>query len=275
MLFVVPSERHVERLAREGAASETRASLRERLAGALLGDTRYADEREARLVLAIALEDARATAKQLDLFGTSDPLLATLKDRGGASWVRATQAIHEAIGDLRERGVTDAHLDRVRGTGVTASRARTLAAAMRALDAALFARGKRDGRHLGGDLATALRDAGPERVAEITTRHVRARYLLAWAPSDLAWWRALDETLGRVGGFARLVLPGIDRKLEGSRERDPLETFSDAMARALDAAPASSGSSWRCRVARNERFCPSFEPSKASDSSSRTPPRRR
>jgi hypothetical protein len=140
MLFVVPSERHVERLAREGAASETRASLRERLAGALLGDTRYADEREARLVLAIALEDARATAKQLDLFGTSDPLLATLKDRGGASWVRATQAIHEAIGDLRERGVTDAHLDRVRGTGVTASRARTRSGHARARRGALRAR---------------------------------------------------------------------------------------------------------------------------------------
>jgi hypothetical protein len=237
MLFVVPSERHVERLAREGAESETRASLRERLSAALLRDVRYADERETRLVLAMALEDARATAKQLDLFGTTDPLLATLKDRGGASWVRATEAIHAAIGELRARGVTEAHLERVRGTGVTATRARTLAAAMRALDAALEASGKRDGRHLGGDLALAIRAAGAERLAEMTTRQLRARFLLAWAPSDLAWWRALDETLARIGGFARLVLPGIDRKLEGSRERDPLEAFSDAMASALDAAP--------------------------------------
>jgi hypothetical protein len=237
MLFVVPSERHVERLAREGVESETRASLRERLSAALLPDARYADERETRLVLAMALEDARRAAKQLDLFGTTDPLLATRKDRGGASWVRATEAIHDAIGELRGRGVTDAHLDRVRGTGVTATRARMLAAAMRALDAALEASGKRDGRHLGGDLAVAIRAAGPERMAELTTRELRARFLLAWAPSDVAWWRALDETLARIAGFARILLPGIDRKLEGTRERDPLEAFSDTMARALDAAP--------------------------------------
>ena len=39
-LFVVPAERHVERLAREGKRAETRTSLRSRLAAALLPDVR-------------------------------------------------------------------------------------------------------------------------------------------------------------------------------------------------------------------------------------------
>ncbi len=245
-LFVVPAERHVERLAREGRRAETRSSLRARLAAALLPDVRFADARETKLTLAVALEEAKARGAQLELFGASsgaseqgtDPLLATLRGRGGASWVRAVAAIDEAIGALRSRGATEAHLERVRGNGVAPARARTLAAAMRALDAALARTGARDGRLVGATLAPAIREAGPAAVARIVgARHVRARWLVAWDPQDLAWWRALDETLARAGGFARVVLPAFDKRLEGSRERDPLEVVADVVARHLDAAP--------------------------------------
>jgi RecB family exonuclease len=236
-LVVVPAERHVERLAREGKRAETRTALRTRLAATLLPDVRFADARETRLTLAIALEEA-VQRGQLDLFGgggAEDPLLAPLRGRGGASWVRAARAIDEAIGALRSRGATEAQLERVRGGGVAPARARTLAAAMRALDEALHRAGARDGRLLGAALAAAIVDAGPDAVSAVLGAHrVRARWLLAWELHDLRWWRALDETLG---GQARIVLPAFDKRLEGSRERDPLEVIADVVARHLDAAP--------------------------------------
>ncbi|MBX3203497.1 MAG: PD-(D/E)XK nuclease family protein [Labilithrix sp.] len=272
-LVVVPTERHVERLARDGQRGETRASLRARLAASLLPGVRFADAREARLTLAVALEEAVSSqppsrkeaasraSGQLGLFGAAagggpdDPLLATLRGRGGASWVRAVTAIDDAIGALRSRGATELHLERVRGTGVAPARARTLAAAMRALDDALARAGARDGRLVGPALATAVREAGAGALEDVLgARHVRARWLLVWDPHDLAWWRALDETLGRSRaapspggesaarrgpGFARVVLPAFDKRLEGARERDPLEVISDAVARHLDAAPES------------------------------------
>ena len=156
-LFVVPGERHVERMARAS-----------RLTAALLPDIRFAEAEEAKLTLAMALDEARANAAQLDLFGGAaaapDPLLAPLRGRGGASWVRAVSAIHEAIGSLRSRGATELHLDRVKGSGVAPARARTLAAAMRALDADLARAGARDARLLGTDLAQAIREAGASRL---------------------------------------------------------------------------------------------------------------
>ena len=120
-LFVVPAERHVERLARGGEHGETRSGLRTRLAAALLPDVRFADAREVRLRLGIAIEESRG--KQLDLFGgggaVADPLLAQLR---GPSWVRAVAALDEALGALRARGVTEVQLDRVgKGTGVAAA----------------------------------------------------------------------------------------------------------------------------------------------------------
>lgn len=241
-LFVVPSERHVARLAREGARGETLTALRTRLASALLPDVRFADARETRLTLAIALEEVSARGGQLHLFGggeaAADPLLTTLRDRGGASWVRAVSSIDQAIGELRSRGATEAHLGRVRGSGVAAARARTLAAAMRTLDETLARAGARDGRLVGLELAAAIRRSGASTLTKLlNASRVRARWVLAWDPDDLAWWRALDEMLARRGGFARVVLPSFDKRLEGARDRDPLEVLSDAVALRLDAAP--------------------------------------
>jgi hypothetical protein len=248
-LFVVPAERHVERLARDGKRAETRASLRARLVASLLPEVRFADRKETRLALAVALgtDGAVQTGTQLGLFASSaapvaDPLIAALRARGGASWVRAVAALDEAMGVLRARGTTESQLERVRGSTVAAARARTLAFAMKALDATLARQvpPARDGRLVGRTLASAICRAAPAEVeALVGAAEVRARWILAWEPDDLAWWRALDEALARRGGLAHVVLPNFDRPLEGGRAADPLERLSDAVARQLDAAPES------------------------------------
>lgn len=254
-LFVVPGERHVERLAREGERAETRTSLRSRLAAALLPDIAFIEPRECRLVLAVALaEEAASGSGQLELFGGAAPevgatgpasrgdaLLATVRARGGASWARLVAALDDALALLRARGATAEHLDRVaRSKGFLATRARTLAIAMRALDVRLARAGARDGRLVGALVADAIATASADSIeALIGARRLRARWLLAWDPSDVAWWRALDDKLAPRGGGARLVLPTFDRPLAGGRERDPLDALADELARGLDAPTES------------------------------------
>lgn len=258
-LFIVPGERQVERLAREGERAETRTSLRSRLAAALLPDTAFVDAREARLVLAVALaeEDRALVPGQLDLFGVAvadaaavtsrpsapggDALLTSVRARGGASWARLVAALDHAIALLRARGATPDHLDRVgRTKGFLATRARTLATAMRALDARLARAGATDGRLVGSLVAAAIAAAPSEAIeALVGARRLRSRWLLAWEPSDVAWWRALDDKLAPRGGGARLVLPTFDRPLAGSRERDPLDALAEELARGLDAPTES------------------------------------
>lgn len=257
-LFVVPGERHVERLAREGLRAETRTSLRSRLASALLPDTAFVDPRECRLVLAVALadQDTSKLSAQLDLFGgaaptsapphvatadAQDALLAAVRARGGASWGRLVAALDDAIALLRARGATVEHLDRVaKSKGFLGVRARTLATAMRALDARLARAGARDGRLVGSLLAEAIVNASAEELeSAVGARRLRARWLLAWDPSDVAWWRALDDKLAPRGGGARVVLPTFDRPLAGTRERDPLDALADDVARGLDAPTES------------------------------------
>ena len=142
-LYIVPGERHVERLAREGKRAETRTSLRSRLAAGLLPDVAFADRHECRLVLSMALSDAESAGPgQLGLFGgvvpaalpraaisdvQGDALLSAVRARGGASWIRMIAALDDAIGVVRARGGTVEHLDRVARTkGFLATRARTL-----------------------------------------------------------------------------------------------------------------------------------------------------
>ena len=286
-LFVVPSERHVERLAHEGLHAETRTSLCARLAAALLPDLALMDARECRLVLGVALSDdspppdpiergeapvldraEQGTSRhhgqgQLDLFGEAtpaptarrvgaagarssapaagapsrDPLLSAIRARGGASWVRMVTALDHAIALFRARNGTVEHLDRVgRVKGFLGTRARTLAIAMRALDARLARAGAQDARLVGTLVAEAIRHARAEDIEAILgARSLRSRWLLAWEPSDVAWWRALDDKLAPRGGGARLVLPTFDQPLAGGRERDPLEALADDLARGLDA----------------------------------------
>src|SRR5205085_666829 len=101
-----------------------------------LPDDRFADPRETRLALAMALlplatrrRGSRAKTAQLDLFGASaaapsapspargeedlgDAVLAPLRRRGGASWVRLVESIDTAIGIVRARGGTADDLER-------------------------------------------------------------------------------------------------------------------------------------------------------------------
>ena len=258
-LFVVPGDRHVERLVREGQRAETRTSLRSRLAAALLPETAFVDPRECRLVLAMALADwggFGAAAPQLDLFAggaaadspraatagpPGDALLVAAHARGGASWARLVAALDDAISLLRARRATADDLDRVaRSKGFLATRAKTLAAALRALDARLARAKAHDGRLLGVMVADAIAVTPPEELEAIVgARRLRARWLLAWEPSDVAWWRALDDRLAPRGGGARVVLPTFDRPLAGSRERDPLDALADEVAGALDAPTES------------------------------------
>lgn len=261
-LVVVPTERHVERLAREGARGETRSSLRSRLASALLPDVAFADAREARLAVAMALSDpaARAHAAQLDLFGglpagaegaaespaiarsddaadDAGPLLRAVRRRGGASWAKTTTALDDALGVLRARGVDTANLERVARTrGFLGARARALVFVSRSLDARLARAGARDGRLVGRLLEGVIREAPAEVLEELCgARVVRARWILVWEPDDAAWWRALDEKLAPRGGGARVILPAFDRPIALDRERDPLEALAEEVSRELDA----------------------------------------
>lgn len=255
-LYVVPGERHVERLARGGQRAETRTSLRARLAAALLPDVAFAERRECRLVLAMALAEPEASGPgQLGLFGgvvpeagrqapadpRGDALLAAVRARGGASWARMVAALDDAIGILRARGATIDHLDRVAKTkGFLATRARTLGTAMRALDARLARAGACDERLAPARVAEAIINAEASEIEAIVgARSLRGRWLLSWDPVDLAWWRALDDKLAPRGGGARVVLPTFDWPLSASRARDPLDALAEEVARGLDAAAES------------------------------------
>lgn len=247
VLYVVPTDRHVERIAREGATAETRRALQLRLTQALLPTVEFAETAETRLVLSIALSDPTfESAGQLALFDTpampatanGGDLLAPVRSRGGASWSRLVSAVDDAVGRLRAAGATADHLRRVSGGEVTVSRASMLANAIDGLDQRLGARGVVDGRIAGRRLAETIGGITAERLVElIGYRRVRSRWNLDWSRDDLSWWRALDEKLVRVGGWARIVLPAFDRPLQGRTEADPLDELAEQVAGVLDDAP--------------------------------------
>jgi ATP-dependent helicase/nuclease subunit B len=238
VLWIVPSERHIERWARDGRKVETRASLRGRLFDELVRDRSLATPAEARLALAEALPAIAA----------SDPLLARFargrgdgRLGGGESWERTLDAVDGSIGALRTAGVRAESLARVGRSeqGAAGSRARMLLLAVRAVDAVLEARGLVDPRGMGVVLAEriALHPAG--RVASVVgAKGVIARFVLGWEGADVAWWRALDAALVRAGGEGtRAELPSFEESIDAARERGPLDVVSEDVARALDAPP--------------------------------------
>lgn len=237
-LFVVPSERHVERLAREGLRSETRTSLRARLVAAFLPDVAFVDPRECRLLLGIALSDDAARV-------ADDALVGELSKRGGRAWSRTVDGLDAAIGVLRAKGIDVDDLARVAETarGTVAARARTLLMTMQALDRKLASLGTKSGGVRDARLAPSLLAAAIARGSVdvlhdvLGANRLSSRWIVAWEPSDLAWVRAIDDLLGRYGGYARIGLPGFDKPLESARERDPLETLADDVARRMEAPP--------------------------------------
>jgi hypothetical protein len=92
-LYVVDSERQVERLARQGAAAKPRASLVRALLDALAPDLELASPEATRLALEIAL--ARIAHE--------DALLAPLARAGGLGWARTIDALDGALVALRAR----------------------------------------------------------------------------------------------------------------------------------------------------------------------------
>jgi len=227
--LVVPTERHVERLSREGVSCETRTALKHRLLETLAPDVTLASPEMTRLALADAL-----TAVAPD-----DPLLGPMARGGPRVWLKTVDSIDAAIATLRAADTGTAALERMEMHGGTLSRrARMLRSAMVALDRALFAMGLVDGRSAGAILARTISAAGAEAVfSAVASSHLLSRWIVTWDPIDLAWWRALDAALKRCGGAATLELPTFASRLDATKERDPLEILFDEIAHALDTAP--------------------------------------
>lgn len=243
--LVVPSERHVERLAQEHVVAETRHALRARLLDDLAPAVKLASPEATRLALAEAL---RAVA-------WDDELLAPVARAGSIAWLRTVDAIDAAIGALRAAGIDAACLARVEARargGSVARRARMLRRAFVALDEALRAAGREDGRAAGALLAVAIARADPSAVrAAAGAERIVARGVVAWDAAEAAWWRALDQALRRAasgggggGGGCRVELPmfasTFDVPLDAARDRDPLEVVFDDVGRLLDEPPLPS-----------------------------------
>jgi RecB family exonuclease len=232
---VVASERQVERLGRGGRRAITRERLRGHLFEVAARERLLASPIATRLVLSDVL--ARAV--------TREPLLLSSAREGGEAWGRTVDAVDASIGAIRRAAVSDEALARAaRGeTGVVGARARLLRDLIRALDAALDTRGLVDPRAVGVRLARAIASAPPSRIREaVGGSAVVARFVHDWDGDDAAWWRALDEALGKEGGSARVELPtfNADERIDAQRKSSPLDVVTDDVARALDAPPTTT-----------------------------------
>jgi RecB family exonuclease len=221
-LFVASSPHAVQSLLHRGARAETLSSLRRRLAAKLAPHATLASAEASRMALADVLAQS-----------------ATPFSAPGGSRIRSVEAFDDAIGALFQAGTTIAMLEQVaRKKGPTADRAALLARAMSGVQEALARAGLIDRRCLATELAVAITETAPEEVARIVgAERVVAKSIVHWQSADLSWWRALDAALSRVGGFARLELPIITKKMDAERDRDPLESTIDELAQRLDAAP--------------------------------------
>jgi RecB family exonuclease len=234
-LVVVASERQVERLGRRGERAITRERLRGHLFEVAARDRLVASPIATRLVLADVL--ARAVPRE--------PLLLSSAREGGEAWGRTVDAIDASIAAIRRAATSDEALARVAQAerGAVGARARLLRDLLRALDAALDARGLVDPRAVGVRLARAIAAAPSARIREaVGGSAVVARFVYGWDGDDAAWWRALDEALGEDGGSARVELPTFDAdaRLDAQRQSNPLDVVTDDVARALDAPPTTS-----------------------------------
>lgn len=233
MRLVVPSERHVERLARDGELAETRSALQRRLIEVLAPQVKLAPPEATRLALAEAL---RTVAWE-------DELLLPLATAGSLAWLRTVDAVDEAIAMLRASSTPLSSLEKAEHLGGgLARRAAMLRRAMVALDALLVRAGQVDGRASGQVLAETIGRTDPRLVVEaVGASELKAQFIAVWEPKDLGWWRALDGALRRAGGRGAIIeLPSFRKKLDPERQRDPLDVVLDDVARALDEAPETS-----------------------------------
>ena len=227
--WVVPTERHVERLARDGIYAETRAALRARLLAALSPGVSVADPDEARLALASAL----------GRLAHREERLAPFVRAGGGAWARTVVAFDAAIGVLEAAGTPPRALEHVaREGGLDAWKSRVLGQGRAAVEAALARVGRVDPRRVPLLLADAIGKAEPRTLVRLLgADRLQARWILAWDAADVSWWRELDAKLTRLGGSARICIPTVDRSLDAARDRDSFDVLADELARQLQEAP--------------------------------------
>ncbi len=225
---VVATQAQADELCVQGIAAEPRSVLRNRLLSELAPEVVFVGTEVTRLLLSRVLPAAAAG---------EGPVADLAKDRG-AAWLRVADDVDEAVGVVRRMDGLRA-LTRVGAMGGAAgARARLLERAIVLLDEELARLGKVDARAADIVLARTIAESPPERVARAAgARRLVARGVVRWDPAELAWWRALDESLARSGGRALVTLPGFEQALDAARERGPLEVIADHVAHALDDAP--------------------------------------
>lgn len=223
-IFVVPTERHVERLTGAGYRATTLPALEERLLASLAPELSVATRAEERAALA-------AIAPRLPGRGRVDPTSPAL----AAACESALDDLAAFVDELEPRRVASlgglAH-------GPRAARIRLLAALEGALSEELGRHGLVARRHLATRLAALTASLSPAVVADALGSHVlETRLLVDLSPRRLLLLKALDRRLGKVGGRASVCLPTFDRPVDPSRAPDPLEALTAWTASWLDDAP--------------------------------------
>ncbi len=223
-LVVVAVQRQVEIVSREGVRAETRRRLGERLAAALLHDTRFANAACARAALAAVLPRALE----------EEAAIARLSRSAGA-WERLVDAIDDALDAMRASCIDARALGAVEADEPMA---RILRRAMNALDARLERAGLVDERLRWERLGRAIERAPVEEIVRVVSaRQVRARFVHRWTAADAAWWKAMSTALARASGGASIELPIVAKPIDATRASDPFEVLASDVARLLDEAP--------------------------------------
>lgn len=217
-LFVVPTERHVERFTVAGYDALTLPSLEERLLVRLAPGLVVASRAEERTALRAALLRLRKRISSID---PSAPAFVSVCE--------------SALDDLYVHVVT---LDPGRVTGPFAARVRWLQLLTDTVRAELGLHGLVARRDVALALAERVSALDPGEVAEaLGTNLIETRTLVDLGPRTLTLLQSLDRKLSRLGGRASVSLPMFDRPLDLERPRDPLETVATWAASWLDDAP--------------------------------------
>jgi hypothetical protein len=227
-LVVVESDAEVRRLRGRGTEAVTRrgllADLRQRLVpGAVLASPVAVDL----AVSGLLMQMAKTT-----------PWLLQIVERGGRARADLVLAVVDALIEARRMLWFETLANGEDLASLRDPRGLVLAGAARELDRVLADAGLIDPSAESEVVTRALARASVDDVVDaIAARTVVATGIFSWLPADLVFWRALDAKLSTAGGSATIELVAFERPLDATRERDPLERLSDAIAEGLDSAP--------------------------------------
>jgi ATP-dependent helicase/nuclease subunit B len=225
-LVVAPNEAEVRRHSGRGSRAVTRRDLLLRLRERLLPEC----------VLASPMAIELAVSGLLIEIAKTTPWLLQIVERGGRARAGLVLSVVDALAEARRMLWFEA-LSTWRHAGSDAG-GLVLARVARELDRELGGAGLFDPSAEKEFVARALGRASVEDVIDsIGARVVVAAGIFSWLPADLVFWRALDAKLSLGGGSATIELVAFERPLDATRERDPLERLSDAVAEGLDGAP--------------------------------------